>query len=440
MAELKQLEMKIGVGAAQQPTKEGAPSQGEKGGSWEAEEVAWGGEMEKVAKSGEVEGVETLSEEATQSQEPQEWRQVEVLQEELERRRLEEQKRWRPEEQERWRPAEQERWRLQEERWRLQEEEVRRWTEEPADPRRSGHGVRSRRSGRGGEGDWGLLAATRGGVEAYGRQVVRRVDVRLSWDTELVGLSPSFKEASKGTKFQQGEKWMEVRTDEPLTWVEEEVRMMLQCSKSYNHPHLHLKDGQGRDMDFIGDYTLEELQCTGEEVTVVCTARHRLYANSHNITEVKVKDGANAGAWKVHDMKQALEVMSSKVANNEEIYYSDEEEDDDTQGVVEGGMQEHRRRVEELRLESEAILARKEVLMTTARCLREQLRVVKEGRDEAANKVNCMRKEQVKVGERSGREQDKVEEIGGREPGWRCHLCTFHNLSISAKCVMCGAD
>ena len=191
---------------------------------------------------------------------------------------------------------------------------------------------------------------------------------------------------------------------------------------------------------FIGDSTLEELQCTGEEVTVVCTARHRLYANSHNITEVKVKDGANAGAWKVHDMKQALEVMSSKVANNEEIYYSDEEEDDDTQGVVEGGMQEHRRRVEELRLESEAILARKEVLMTTARCLREQLRVVKEGRDEAANKVNCMRKEQVKVGERSGREQDKVEEIGGREPGWRCHLCTFHNLSISAKCVMCGAD
>ena len=67
---------------------------------------------------------------------------------------------------------------------------------------------------------------------------------------------------------------MMVRTDKPLTVVEEEVRMMLQCFKSYNQLHLHLKDGEGREWDFVGDYTLEEVGCTGEEVTVVCTARN----------------------------------------------------------------------------------------------------------------------------------------------------------------------
>ena len=89
------------------------------------------------------------------------------------------------------------------------------------------------------------------------------------------------------------------------------------------------------------------------------------------------------------EVRQAVEVT-------EEIYYSDEE-DDDTQGLVVGDAEEHRRRVEELRREAEAILARKEVLITTVRCMREQLRVVKEGR--AANKVNWMRGEQVKVEE-----------------------------------------
>ena len=111
---------------------------------------------------------------------------------------------------------------------------------------------------------------------ACGRQVVRAVVVRLAWDKDQVVMSQSFKEASKGIKLKQGDGWMVVKTDEALTRVEGEIRAMFECTKSNNQLHLHLQDGLGRDRDFVSDFTLEELECTGE-VTVVCTARHHLH-------------------------------------------------------------------------------------------------------------------------------------------------------------------
>ena len=84
--------------------------------------------------------------------------------------------------------------------------------------------------------------------------LVRDVGVRLAWDKDQVMMTRSFKEASKGTKLQlkQGMEYMVVRLDQALTGVEEEARMMFQCTKSSNDLHLHLQDGQGRKRAFIG--------------------------------------------------------------------------------------------------------------------------------------------------------------------------------------------
>ena len=115
------------------------------------------------------------------------------------------------------------------------------------------------------------LGATMDGVEA------REVMVRLAWDKE-VELRPSAREEWEGPELVQegGEAWV-VRSDEALTEVEEKVRMMFQCTKSYNQIHLRLRDGQGRDREFIGELSLAEVQCGGREVTMVCGAQHNLH-------------------------------------------------------------------------------------------------------------------------------------------------------------------
>ena len=87
--------------------------------------------------------------------------------------------------------------------------------------------------------------------------------------------------------------------------------------------------------------------------------------------------------------------------------------------------QEQQRRVGELKAEAEAIRRRKEELEAVARELREELRLVREGRDIAAGVAAEVRRSRGVVEVRRSME-------------WMCSLCTFSNSPSSRRCTMCS--